>query len=70
MKKKLAILGGEPVRKKKFEYVPLIGKEEKEAVIRVMDKGILSRFFEDFEGGEKVKEFEKAWAKYFGSKHS
>lgn len=70
MKNKLAILRGEPVRKKKFEYVSPIGKEEKEAVIKVLDKGLLSGFFMDFEGGEKVKEFEKAWAKYFGSKHA
>jgi len=42
---------------------PLIGKEEKEAVQRVMDSGIIAQ-------GPKVKEFEEKFAEYIGVKHA
>ena len=52
----------------------MIGKEEREAVLRVMDRGILSKYkgnwSEDFWGGEEIKALEKEWAKYFGVKHA
>ena len=52
----------------------MIGKEEREAVLRVMDRGILSGYkgnwSEDFYGGEEIKALEKEWAKYFGVKHA
>jgi perosamine synthetase len=38
---------------------PLLGEEEKQAVLDVLDSGMLAQ-------GEKVKEFEKAWAKVVG----
>lgn len=51
----------------------MIGKEEKAAVLRVLDSGILSGFkgnwSEDFYGGHEVKSLEKEWAEYFGVKH-
>ena len=51
----------------------MIGKEEREAVLRVMDRGSLSGYkgnwSEDFYGGEEIKALEKEWAKYFGVKH-
>ena len=59
--KKLAILGGTPIRTKKFEYKAPIGVEEKNAVMQLMDSKVLSGFFQNFEGGEKVQEFEKLW---------
>ena len=62
---KLAILGGTPIRTKNFEYKAPIGVEEKNAVMQLMDSKVLSGFFQNFEGGEKVQEFEKLWAKYF-----
>ena len=40
----LAIFGGKPVRKKLFPAYTFIGIEEKAAVNRVMDSGVLSRF--------------------------
>ena len=71
---KLAIHGGAPVRTKPFPAYNVIGNEEKEAVQRVMESGILSRFLgswhPDFYGGPEVQVFEKEWADYFDVKHA
>lgn len=52
----------------------MIGKEEREAVLRVMDKGVLSGFqgnwSEAFYGGPEVRALETEWAKYFNVKHA
>jgi len=52
----------------------MIGIEEREAVLRVMDRGVLSGYqgnwSDAFYGGEEVKELEKEWAAYFGVKHA
>ncbi|MFA5715047.1 MAG: DegT/DnrJ/EryC1/StrS family aminotransferase [Candidatus Paceibacterota bacterium] len=51
----------------------MIGKEEREAVLRVMDRGILSGYRGSwgdwFYGGEEIKALEKEWAEYFHVKH-
>lgn len=74
MSKKLAINGGQPVRKKLFPAYITIGEEEKREVIKVLNSGILSRYLgcwhEDFYGGPEVQAFEREWAKYFGVKHA
>jgi perosamine synthetase len=74
MSKILAINGGTPVRDKPFPSHNTVGKEEKEAVNRVLDTGVLSRYIgawgEEFNGGEEVKAFEKEWAAHFGVKHA
>ena len=44
MDEKLAILGGKKTREEPFPPFPVIGKEEKEAVSDVLDKGRLSTF--------------------------
>ncbi len=72
---KLAINGGEPVRTKLFPANNVIGQEEKDAVMNVMDSGILSRFLgswdrEGFFGGEQVQSLEKEWAEHFQVKHA
>jgi len=71
---KLAINGGDPVRVKPFPAYNTIGPEEKEAVTRVLDSGILSNYLgcwhENFYGGPEVKALEKEWAEYFGVKHA
>ncbi|MBM09933.1 MAG: DegT/DnrJ/EryC1/StrS aminotransferase [Magnetovibrio sp.] len=71
---KLAILGGEPVRKKPFPGYNIIGEEEQNAVSAVLDSGILSRYIggqhPDFMGGPVVQSFEAAWAEAFSSKHA
>ncbi len=80
---KLAINGGEPIRSKEklFPAYNTIGKEEKEAVLRVLDSGVLSKYFgswdpsmpaekQDFYGGPEVRKLEQEWAKKFGVKHA
>jgi len=70
----LAIYGGKPVRTKKFPAYRVIDEQEKEAVCRVLDSGVLSRYLgawhEDFYGGPEVRLLEKEWAVYFGVKHA
>ncbi len=71
---KLAVLGGEPVRRKPFSAHNNIDAEEKDAVARVLDSGVLSRylgcFHENFYGGGEVRALEDEWAEYFGSKYA
>lgn len=74
MTKKLAINGGEKVRKTKFPpYLP-IGKEDLGNVKEVFKSGTFSRFLgcwhEDFFGGEQVQALEKEWAEFFNVKHA
>jgi dTDP-4-amino-4,6-dideoxygalactose transaminase len=74
MGSKLALFGGPKVRENSFPKHPVIGKEEKEAVMKVLDKGNLSTFIaspgEYFLGGEKIKEFEENFKSYIGSKYA
>lgn len=50
------------------------GKEELNAIIKVMQSGKLSgyqgNYSEEFNGGDEVKDLEKEWALYFGVKHA
>jgi dTDP-4-amino-4,6-dideoxygalactose transaminase len=71
---KLAINGGEKIRKEKFPpYLP-IGAEEFEEVKKVFDSQVFSRFLgawhDDFFGGEQIQALEKEWAEFFGAKHA
>jgi dTDP-4-amino-4,6-dideoxygalactose transaminase len=70
----LAILGGEPVRRAPFPAYRTIGAEEKQAVMEVMDHGVLSQFLgtwsPDFFGGPRVQKLEHEWAEYFDVKHA
>jgi perosamine synthetase len=74
MSQKLAILGGEPVRKTQFPAYRTIGEEEKQAVMEVLDSGVLSQFLgtwsPDFYGGPRVRKLEKEWSDYFGVTHA
>jgi len=74
MSKKLALLGGEKVREKPFPPHPIIGEEEKRAVIQVLESGKLSTFIaqpgEHFLGGEKIKQFENEFAHYHGIEYA
>ena len=71
---KLAINGGEPVRKTPFPVYVTIGNEEKRAVMEVLDSTVLSKYLgtwsPDFYGGPKVRQLEQNWAQYFGIKHA
>jgi len=74
MAEELALFGGEPVLKEDLPITNNIGKEEKEAVMNVMDGGVLSGFValagDWFYGGEQVKNLEKEFAEFFGVKHA
>ncbi len=71
---KLALLGGNPVRKKLFPAYKVIGEEEKAAAARVIETGVLSRYIggehEDFMGGDEVRAFEDEWATAFNADHA
>lgn len=70
----LALLGGKPVRKELFPAHNPIGEEEKKAVMKVLDSGVLSQFLgawhEDFYGGPKVRLFEEEFKKAVGSQYA
>jgi len=65
---KLALLGGEPIRKEPFPPYPIIGEEEINAVNEVLREGHLSMFAAsrgpEFLGGRKISEFEEKFAQY------
>ncbi len=62
----LAINGGLSVREEPWDLSFPIDDEEKEAVLEVIESGWLSRF----RGGDRVREFENAFANYCGSKYA
>jgi perosamine synthetase len=70
----LALFGGEPVRKHRFPPHPVLGDEEKQAVLDVLNRGELSTFIaapgEYFLGGKKIKEFERRFADYHGVEYA
>jgi dTDP-4-amino-4,6-dideoxygalactose transaminase len=70
----LAINGGTKSVTQPFALYKSIGKEEADAVAKVMESGNLSQFVgawgPDFLGGPNVKEFEKQCEQYFGVKHA
>jgi len=71
---RLAIKGGKPIRSKLFPAYNTIGKEEKDAVKKVLDSGNLSQFLgawgSDFLGGPVVRRFEEAWAEAVSVSHA
>lgn len=71
---KLAIKGGKKVINRKFEKYNSIGEEELAAASSVIQSGVLSQFIgrwgPDFNGGPKVKQFERECEKYFKVKHA
>ena len=74
MPSKLALFGGLPIRTKKYAPHITTGEEEKKAVLKVLDRGILSEFEgtnnEYFLGGEQVRLLEEEWAEKFGVKYA
>ena len=66
---KLALFGGDPVLKEVLPRSNNISKEEKQAVMRVLESGILSDYVgragEFFLGGKEVKNFEKMMCEAF-----
>ncbi len=74
MRNPLALLGGQPIRTKPLPPYNTIGDEERRAVMQVLDSGELSGFvagaIDQFWGGVKVRELEKLFCEYFGSKYA
>jgi perosamine synthetase len=71
---KLALFGGSKTIRTEFKRYNSIGKEEVEAAKQVIESGVLSQFLgawhEDFYGGKKVREFERACEYFFGVKNA
>ncbi|MEQ8247533.1 MAG: DegT/DnrJ/EryC1/StrS family aminotransferase [Alphaproteobacteria bacterium] len=69
----LALLGGRPVRTKLFPAHNFIGAEEQDAVRKVLESGVLSKYLgawhPHFYGGPEVRAFEDEWAEMCGAKH-
>lgn len=74
MLNKLALFNGDKIRKTPFPKHPMIGDEEKEQVLEVLESGNLSTFIaspgEFFLGGKKIREFEKKFAEFIGVKYA
>lgn len=74
MVKKLALLGGEKIRKEPFPSHPIMGEEERKEVLEVLESGILSGFVgkvgDAFLGGPKVRKLEEEFIKYFNIKYA
>ncbi|HKS96084.1 MAG TPA: DegT/DnrJ/EryC1/StrS family aminotransferase [Terriglobia bacterium] len=70
----LAIRGGKPIRSNPFPPHPIIGEEEKRAVLEVLETGRLSTFVaapgEHFLGGARIREFEERFAGYHGVRYA
>jgi len=68
----LALFGGKKIRTHPFPKHPLIGNEEKNAVLKVLESGNLSTFRAEagsnFLGGVNIKKFEEDFAQYIGTK--
>jgi perosamine synthetase len=73
-KQKLALFGGPKTIDRPFVRYNPIGAEEVQAAKAVIESGVLSQFIgawhEDFNGGPKVREFERACEAYFGVRHA
>ncbi len=71
---RLALLGGEPVRREPFPAYNHIGQEEIAAVTKVLESGNLSQYLgvwhDDFWGGPEVRAFEAEWAQAFNAKRA
>ena len=75
MSRELAILGGEPTRKEPYSiHTTIMNREEEKEVIEVLRSGHLSGFSarpgDRFLGGPKVKDLERKFSEYFGTKNS
>ena len=68
---KLAIYGGEKLRDQHFPPQDHFGEEERDAVMRVLDRGILSayrgNYGDNFKGGVEVQALEETFIEYLRS---
>lgn len=70
----LAILGGKPIIDYQLAPYRTLGSEERAAVDRVLDSGVLSGFVgawcDDFYGGPEIRKFEEEFAALSGTQHA
>lgn len=70
----LALLGGAPVNPVPFPRYNTIGEDEKAAVMKVLDSGLLSGFVAfpgpEFYGGDLVQALEQDYCRFFGTRHA
>src|SRR5438876_8145170 len=64
MPQKLALLGGTPVRKRRFTAWPMVGKPEEKRLLRTLRSGKWGRLH-----GPEVAEFENRFAAMHGCQH-
>lgn len=73
-RRNLALFGGTKTRTLAFPQHPVIGDEEKQAVMAVLDRGRLSTFIaapgQAFTGGEEINRFEREFADWHGVKNA
>lgn len=71
---RLALLGGDPVRTTPLPVDRGLGRPERDAALRVLDRGVLSQFLgedhPDFYGGPEVRAAEQEFAAAFGVAHA
>jgi len=71
---KLALLGGTPTVAAPLPPYRSLGEPERQAVIEVIDSGVLSGFYgspgDEFYGGPKVRAFEELWRQSCGSRYA
>ena len=74
MKNNLAIFGGVPSYSTPFEERKIIGKNETDGALKVLNSQLLSGFIggpgKFFDGGHEIKNMEKKWNEEFGSTFS
>lgn len=66
----LALFGGKPIREDPQPPIALVGDEEKQALMDVVDSKSFSGFHNNFRGGTNVQGFEEEFAARCGSKHA
>ena len=70
----MALLGGDPMKPNPLPKYNTIGKDEKKAVMKVLDTGELSGFIasngKEFFGGTEVQSFEEEFSTFFSTKFS
>ncbi len=70
----LALLGGDPAVRRPLPTFNTIGDAEKQAVLEVLDGGLLSGFYgspgDEFLGGPAVRALEEAWCRTFNCRHA
>ncbi len=69
----LALKGGSKTRNQPFPKHPIIGNEEKQKIMEVLDSGNISTFIaspgEHFLGGKNIREFEEKFSRKIGTKY-